>query len=128
MSFWHQGCGFFCLALTMDPSPGGAGLCASVYQRFLWMDLCKTHLDGSGFSSPALPLRFGPSGTRCPPEQRGDPTCLLGRLAMPGPQKSCDIRCETAPGLRLLSRLGVFLSKGFINYLVRGLLSSRTET
>lgn len=47
---------------------------------------------------------------------------------MPGPEKWCGACCETAAWLRLRYLLGVFLSKDFINYLVRDLLSSRMET
>lgn len=119
-----------CFLSHLDLGPESWGLLDSVPQftSVLWMDLYKTHLDGSRFGSPALPLRFGSLWDTVSSEQCGDATCLLGYLAMPGPQKSRDIHCETAPGLRLPFRLGVFLSKGFINYLVRDLLSSRTET
>ena len=40
VSFWHEG-RISLLASTMDSSPGGAILCASVYQHFLFLDLDK---------------------------------------------------------------------------------------
>lgn len=108
----------FQLFPSISTAPGLARLpFTCLWEAFGEMVSCK-------HSARACDARAGGATPNCAGTQ---PVCRR-HLAMPDPEEERDGCCETASWLRLPYLLGVFLSKDFINYLVRDLLRSRTET